>query len=285
MEIAQVAGYLNNGRIIDLTLKMNPGSTEGSSAKPSRRYEMKMFEFEPWKIWSGPGEIMHYVDMESHVSTHVEAPSHYIPARYGRSAPDLSEMPLSSFFGSAVLIDCQEMGPQTPIGVEILKKFPICENDIVLFGRGQYIGPDGDERSFLVKEGAEYLNSGHGNPPGDWTAAYLSGDVRDCLVGIGSGSGAAGRLSYFSQFCPLQCPTEPVDVGRGLAAIRQRDLDLAQLDRHPVSFYRIPGGRRGLGSTWQGVRPALPGAAEPGKEIVSKKSEIRLVKPDFWRTL
>ncbi len=157
MEIEQVAGYLNNGRIIDLTLKMNPGSTEGPSAKPSRRYEIKMFEFEPWKIWSGPGEIMHYVDMESHVSTHVEAPSHYIPARYGRSAPDLSEMPLSSFFGSAVLIDCQELGPQTPIGAEILKKFPICENDIVLFGRGQYIGPDGDERSFLVKEGAEYL--------------------------------------------------------------------------------------------------------------------------------
>ena len=157
MEIEQVANYLANGRIIDLTLKMNPGSTEGPSAKPSRRYELQMFEFEPWKIWSGPGEIMHYVEMESHVSTHVEAPSHYIPARYGTSAPDLSEVPLSSFFGSAVLIDCKELGPQTPIGAKILQEFPVGEHDIVLFGKGQHIGPGGDDRSFLVKEGAEYL--------------------------------------------------------------------------------------------------------------------------------
>ena len=157
MEIEQVTDYLGNGRIIDLTLKMNPGSTEGPSAKPSRRYEIQMFEFEPWKIWSGPGEIMHYVEMESHVSTHVEAPSHYIPARYGRSAPDLSEVPLASFFGSAVLIDCKELGPQTPIGAEILQEFPIREHDIVLFGKGQHVGPDGDDRSFLVKEGVEYL--------------------------------------------------------------------------------------------------------------------------------
>ena len=88
---------------------------------------------------------MHYVEMESHVSTHVEAPSHYIPARHGRSAPDLSELPLSTFFGSAVLIDCTELEPQTPIGAEILRGFPIQEGDIVLVGKGQHMGPDGDD--------------------------------------------------------------------------------------------------------------------------------------------
>ena len=159
MDIAQIAEYLNDGKVIDLTLQMNPGSTEGPSAKPSRRYEIKRFEIIPWKIWSGPGEDMHYVEMESHVSTHVEAPSHYIPARHGRSAPDLCELPLSTFFGSAVLIDCTELGPRTPIGAEILRKFPIHESDIVLVGKGQHIGPDGDDRSFLLKEGAEYLLS------------------------------------------------------------------------------------------------------------------------------
>ena len=155
----QIAEHLNNGRVIDLSLKMNPGSTEGPSAKPSRRYKIKKFEYEPWKIWSGPGETMHYVEMESHVSTHVEAPSHYIPARHGRSAPDLSELPLSTFFGSAVLIDCTELGPRTLIGAEILREFPIQEGDIVLVGKGQHIGPDGDDRSVLTKEGAEYLLS------------------------------------------------------------------------------------------------------------------------------
>ena len=159
MDIEQIAEHLSNGRVIDLSLKMNPGSTEGPSAKPSRRYEIQKFEYEPWKIWSGPGETMHYVEMESHVSTHVEAPSHYIPARHGRSAPDLSELPLSTFFGSAVLIDCTKLEPQTPIGAEILRKFPIQEGDIVLVGKGQHIGPDGDDRSVLTKEGAEYLLS------------------------------------------------------------------------------------------------------------------------------
>ena len=159
MDIEQIAEHLSNGRVIDLSLKMNPGSTEGPSAKPSRRYEIQKFEYEPWKIWSGPGETMHYVEMESHVSTHVEAPSHYIPARHGRSAPDLSELPLSTFFGSAVLIDCTGLGSQTPIGAEILGEFPIQEEDIVLVGKGQHMGPDGDDRSFLTKEGAEYLLS------------------------------------------------------------------------------------------------------------------------------
>jgi kynurenine formamidase len=159
LDIEQMAEQLSNGRVIDLSLKMNPGSTEGPSAKSSRRYEIKKFEYEPWKIWSGPGETMHYVEMESHVSTHVEAPSHYIPARHGRSAPDLSELPLSTFFGSAVLIDCTELGPQTLIGAENLREFPIQEGDIVLVGKGQHIGPDGDDRSVLTKEGAEYLLS------------------------------------------------------------------------------------------------------------------------------
>ena len=157
MDIEQVAEYLSKGRVVDLTLKMNSGSTEGSSAKPSRRYEVKAFEFEPWKIWSGPGETMHYVNLETHISTHVEAPSHYIPARYGRSAPDLSELPLSSFFGSAILIDCTELGPKTPIGPDFLKKFPIQEGDMVLVGKGRHIGPDGEDRSFMTREGNEYL--------------------------------------------------------------------------------------------------------------------------------
>lgn len=159
MDIEQIAEQLGKGRIIDLTLKMNPGSTEGPAAKPSRRYEIESFEFEPWKIWSGPGETMHYVNLETHISTHVEAPSHYIPARYGRSAPDLSELPLSSFFGSAILIDCTELGPQTPIGPDFLKKFPIQGGDMVLVGKGRHIGPEGDDRSFMTREGNEYLLS------------------------------------------------------------------------------------------------------------------------------
>ena len=32
---------------------------------------------------------MHFIDMESHISTHVEAPSHFVPVLHGRPAHDV----------------------------------------------------------------------------------------------------------------------------------------------------------------------------------------------------
>jgi len=157
VRIDDVAAYLGKGRVVDLSLKVTPGRAESPFGAPSRRYEIKQFTYEPVKPWFGPGEIMHFVDMENHISTHVECPSHFIPVRYGKSAPDLSEVPLSHFFGVAVLIDCKELAPRTPITAEVLKKFPIHEDDIVLFGNCQHLGSRGEERSYLVKDGAEYL--------------------------------------------------------------------------------------------------------------------------------
>jgi len=147
MRIEDIAEYLSNGRIVDLTREATPGGTEGPPGAPKRRYEIKKFIY-------GPGEIMHYIEMESHISTHVEAPSHFVPVRYGRSAQDITEVPLSRFFGAAVLVDGKDLAPKTAIGAEILKGFPIKENDIVLFGRGQH---KGENRSYMTKEGADYL--------------------------------------------------------------------------------------------------------------------------------
>ena len=92
--------------------------------------------------------------MESHISTHVEAPSHFIPVRYGRDANDISELALTKCFGMAVLVDCKDLPTRTAIGKEILRNFPIEENDIVLIGRCPY---EGEKRCYSVKEGMEYL--------------------------------------------------------------------------------------------------------------------------------
>ena len=147
MRIEDVAVYLAKGRVIDLSKKVMPGKAEGPVDTGPRKYEIESFA-------SPPGEIMHYIEMESHISTHVEAPSHFVPVRYGRSANDVSEIALTKFFGIAVLVDCQDFAPRTAIGAEVLSRFQIQEEDIVLIGKCKYRGGN---RSYLIKEGVEYL--------------------------------------------------------------------------------------------------------------------------------
>jgi len=147
MKLEDVAAYLTQGRIIDLSKKVTPGNAEGPLDTGKRKYEIQSFTFPP-------GEIMHTIEMESHISTHIEAPSHYVPVRHGRSANDVSEVALERFFGMAVLVVCQDLPPKTAIGKEILERFPIQENDIVLIGRCPHQKGD---RCYLAKEGIEYL--------------------------------------------------------------------------------------------------------------------------------
>jgi len=147
MKIEEVGKFLAQARIIDLSKKVSPGSAEGPLDTGKRKYEIQMFTFPP-------GEIMHFIEMESHISTHVEAPSHYVPVRYNRSAKDVSEVDLTSFFGMAVLVDCKDLPPKKAIGKEILKRFRIREKDIVLFGCCPH---QGEDRCYLAKDGLEYL--------------------------------------------------------------------------------------------------------------------------------
>jgi kynurenine formamidase len=135
MRIEDVAAYLSEARIIDLSKKVTPGKAEGPLDTGKRKYEIKPFAFPP-------GEIMHNIEMESHISTHVEAPSHFVPALYGRNAEDVSEIALARFFGMAVLVDCKGLAPKTAIEGETLEKFQIKEKDIVLIGKCSYQGQD-----------------------------------------------------------------------------------------------------------------------------------------------
>ena len=147
MKIEEVAAYLSQGRLIDLSKKVTPGKAEGPLDTGKRKYEIKTFTFPP-------GELMHYIEMESHISTHIEAPSHYVPVRHGKPAHDVSEVELDRFFGIAVLVDCQDLGPKTPIGAEILQRFQIQKDDIVLIGKCPH---SKENRCHLAKDGLEYL--------------------------------------------------------------------------------------------------------------------------------
>lgn len=124
-------------RIIDLSKKLLPG-------KEHRRLEIKKFIFDP-------GEIMHYIETESHIGTHVEAPSHFIPAKYGKPAKDISQMHLKKFIGKAVLIDlssAKKMKILTPEDINV----EIRDDDIVLFGNSSHEEQDRPQLSHeLIK--------------------------------------------------------------------------------------------------------------------------------------
>ncbi|MEW6665427.1 MAG: cyclase family protein [Thermodesulfobacteriota bacterium] len=147
MNIDELGSLLSKMRIVDLSKKIEPGKVDTPLGK--RKYEIKSFIFPP-------GEIMHNIEMESHISTHLEAPSHWVPARYGRPAEDISEVCLDRFFGPAVLIDCKDMAPRTPLDAGNISRFPVRENDIVLVGNCSYRGK---ERCAMTREGMEYLVS------------------------------------------------------------------------------------------------------------------------------
>ncbi len=147
MKLEEIYSSLAKGRIVDLSKKVMPGKAEGPLDTGARKYEIKSFAFPP-------GEIMHMIEMESHISTHIEAPCHYVPARYGRPAHDISEVELTRFFGMAVLVDCKGLPPKSPIGAKILEGASVQQGDIVLLGRSPHTGQD---RCFLAKDGIEYL--------------------------------------------------------------------------------------------------------------------------------
>ena len=148
MTIEEMAKKLSQARIVDLSKKVSPGKAEGPLDTGARKYEIKVFTYPP-------GELMHTIDMESHISTHIEAPSHFVPVVHpGKKGEDISELALTKFFGMAVLVDCRNLPAKTPIGKEVLEKFGIKENDIVLIGKCPYHGED---RCYIVKEGVEYL--------------------------------------------------------------------------------------------------------------------------------
>jgi kynurenine formamidase len=134
-------------QVIDLSKRIAPGEVTGPVGMGPRRYDLKYFTFPP-------GERMTEIHMENHISTHVEAPLHFLGPRYGRRGKDVSQLPLQLFFGEAVLVDLHCCGPGQQVLPEMLEKVGVAPHDIVLFGNGRQQGQD---RPFLGRTVAEYL--------------------------------------------------------------------------------------------------------------------------------
>jgi kynurenine formamidase len=145
--VSKLASALMSCRLIDLTKPISPGKVAGPVGLGPRKYDLKYFSFPP-------GERMTEIHMENHISTHVEAPFHFMGPRHGREGKDVSELPLESFFGPAVLIDLAECGPGQEILPSFLEAVGPKPNEIVLFGNASH---DGKDRPFLGQTIARYL--------------------------------------------------------------------------------------------------------------------------------
>jgi arylformamidase len=83
---------------VDLTKRLVPGQED-------RRLEVRRGVIE------SDDTFMHEIDTMSHVGTHVEAPSHFY-----EGGKDITELPLGSFMGRAVVLDVSALGPGGSIG-------------------------------------------------------------------------------------------------------------------------------------------------------------------------
>lgn len=141
---------LKGYRIVDLSEKVEPGRAFGPDGK-LRWYFTRVFAY------PGPGgEWMHDIVMESHISTHVEGPSHYIDAVANKEGvgKDISQIPLSSYFGEAILVNCVKIPDYNPITIKHLKNADVRENDIVLIGLS---GRKGESRPYMSDEAIRWL--------------------------------------------------------------------------------------------------------------------------------
>jgi kynurenine formamidase len=127
-------------RIVDLSERCVPGEYD-------RRLEIRQFKVEP-------GEVMHDIDMNSHIGTHVEAPSHYITPCFNKPSKDLSELPIESFLGEAIFADLSVLGPKEPVSSDFLKEIGVKKDDIVIMGNCKHMG---DDQNYLAAEAAKYM--------------------------------------------------------------------------------------------------------------------------------
>ncbi|MHC4444637.1 MAG: cyclase family protein [Planctomycetota bacterium] len=147
MNCDELGKSLSGFRVVDLSKRVLPGQVSGPVGLGPRKYEIKPFTFPP-------GEIMHTIEMENHISTHVEAPSHFMGPRHGRKGMDVSELPLETFFGPAVFVDLSGSGKGEEVLPSLVEGAGVRRRDIVLFGNA---GHEGQERPYLGQAVARYL--------------------------------------------------------------------------------------------------------------------------------
>ena len=99
---------LEKVRLVDLSKKLHPGIKQHDGTymhgTELRRLELKEF------IFGGDDTYMGWVEIETHIGTHVEGPSHYL-----KEGKDVASLPLENFIGEAIVFDLTHKNANEPI--------------------------------------------------------------------------------------------------------------------------------------------------------------------------
>ncbi|MCW4020938.1 MAG: cyclase family protein [Candidatus Bathyarchaeota archaeon] len=139
---------LEKYRIIDLSAEIQPGvlkvNGEYVHGEGARRFEIRQFIYAPDKA------LMHWVDTETHIGTHVELPAHLV-----EGAKSSSEMPIEAFLGGAIVLKFSFLKPKDGEGQPITPAHlgKVKEDDIVLM----WSPYGGDERPYISPEAVKWL--------------------------------------------------------------------------------------------------------------------------------
>ena len=145
------------GRIVDLSHDLHPGKEE-------YKLEVRTYfvdELLPdYKGKRKPGDwyIMQEITMWDHVGTHIESPFHYL-----KDGPDISQLPLETLIGEAVVLDFRHKGFGEAIELEEIKKAGedrIHKGDIVFLktGLSKYYGTEhSHDRPYLANDAVVWL--------------------------------------------------------------------------------------------------------------------------------
>lgn len=135
-------------RIIDLSAEIQPGvlkvNGEYVHGKGPRRFELRQFIYAPDK------GLMHWVETETHIGTHVELPAHLTDG-----AKSCSEMPAETFIGEAIVLKFDLLRPKDgegqPVTTSHLGK--VKAGDVVLM----WSPYEGREAPYISPEAAKWL--------------------------------------------------------------------------------------------------------------------------------
>lgn len=111
-------------------------------------HEKRRLTIRPF-IYEQDRTTMHEIDTMSHIGSHVEAPSHFIP-----EWDDVSSLEIEKFFGEGVCIDLSYKMPSEAIVIEDLKD-NVKDDDVLLLHATKH---EDSERPYISEETAEWIS-------------------------------------------------------------------------------------------------------------------------------
>jgi len=136
---------LRKYRIVDLSLEVVPPGSEG-----------RPFEIERGNL--ADNTYMHNIRTHSHVGTHVESPAHFFD-----DGKDITQLPLTTFMGRAILVDITDATTHKAITAEYLEDNVgdiIEEGDIVVMRNSDPVSKTSHRKEdlpYLTPESAQWL--------------------------------------------------------------------------------------------------------------------------------